>query len=172
MAKGYTRIDNDLIEGLAKLKVSGATLNVLLAIIRNTLSYHKIQHELSNSFLMKATNSNESTVIRAIQELEKRKIIEVVKGSNGSHPKQIRILTGNIATLAKTEGGTGNSASESTGKNDSENTGNSAREETKELNKELKERERNAHAREDSLSEENELSLEELAKMSQEEEDE
>jgi len=142
MAKGYTKINNDVLQGLAKLKISGATFNVLHAIINNTLSFHRNQHQLSNGYLAKATGLNESTVIRSIQELERLKIIKIVSESCGSRPRTIRILTGNIATLAKTEGGTGNSASENTGNPASENTGSSATQEIKEEIKDINKREK------------------------------
>lgn len=166
MAKGYTHIDNDILRGLERLRVSGATFNVLMAIISHTLSFHRRQHELSNGFLVKATGLNESSVIRAIRELESLKIIEITRESIGSHPRTIKILTGNIATMAKMEGGTGSSASNSTGNPDSILTGNPANQEIKEETKENKEKEK------DFFSSEQKPTLEELAARSWAENDE
>ena len=142
MAKGYTHIDNDILRGLARLRISGATFNVLIAIINNTLSFHRRQHELSNGFLVKATGLNESSVIRAIRELEALGIIEIARENIGSHPRTVKILTGNIAMVAKMEGGGGSSASNSTCSSASILTGNSANQEIKEETKENKEKEK------------------------------
>ena len=143
MAKSYTHLNNDILDGLAKLRVSGATLNVLLAIIRYTLSFHRNQHELSNGFLAKATGLSESSVIRAMQDLEDRGIIKIVSTSCGSHPKMVRILTSRIATLSKLEGGTVNPDSENHVSSDSENPVNPDTQEIKKENKkENKEKER------------------------------
>ena len=93
MAKSYTKISNDLFSGMARLKISGTAHMVLNAIIRNTVCFHRNQHELSNSFLQNATGLNERTVIRAIHDLETAGIIKIVSGRIGSHPKTIRIYT-------------------------------------------------------------------------------
>lgn len=103
MAKPYTKITNELLDNLAKLHVSGSTMNVLIAIIRNTISYHRNQHEISNGFLEKATGLKKSSVTRAIKELERREIIKIVQESRGSHPRVIRILVSNIGTVSKTD---------------------------------------------------------------------
>ena len=141
MAKSYTHINNDILDGLARLRVSGATLNVLLAIIRYTLSFHRNQHELSNGFLANATGLSESSVIRAMQDLEDRGIIKIVSTSCGSHPKMVRILTSRIATLSKPEGGAVNPDSEKDVSSDRENTVNPDTQENKKEIKENKEKE-------------------------------
>lgn len=166
MAKGYTHIDNDILRGLARLRISGATFNVLIAIINNTLSFHRRQHELSNGFLVKATGLNESSVIRAIKELNSLGIIEITRECAGSHPRTIKLLTGKIAMMAKLEGGGGSSASNSTGNSASILTGNSAIQEIKKENKENKEKEKGIFS-----SPERKPTLEELAARSWAEED-
>ena len=142
MAKSYTHINNDILDGLIKLKVSGSTLKVLLAIIRYTVSFHRNQHELSNGFLMKATGLSEMSVIRAIQELERLEIIKIVSEACGSHPRTVRILTNRIVTLTTLGEGANKNDSKSTNKNDSENTNSFEGEEIKKENKENKEKER------------------------------
>lgn len=142
MAKSYTHINNDILDGLAKLRVSGATLNVLLAIIRYTLSFHRNQHELSNGFLANATGLSERSVIRAMQDLEDREIIKIVSTKCGSHPKMVRIYTDRIVTLSKPQGGTVNPDSKNSDRSDRENTVNPVTQENKEEIKENKEKER------------------------------
>lgn len=143
MAKNYTHIPNDILAGLARLRISGTTFNVLFAIIRYTISFHRNQHELSNGFLMNATGLNERAVIRAIQELQDLKIIKIVSKNNGSHPRTIRILTDKIVTLTKTQGGTDKNVSINTDKNVSENTDKIVSQEIKEeIKNQIKEKER------------------------------
>ena len=154
MAKSYTHINNDILDGLIRLKVSGSTLKVLLAIIRYTISFHRNQHELSNGFLMKATGLSEMSVIRSIQELERLGIIKIVSDACGSHPRTIRILTNRIVTLTTLGEGANKNDSKSTNKNDSEITNSFEGEENKKETKETKKKERK-------------LSLSELAELSQ-----
>jgi len=123
MAKGYVKLNNEFISGLARLKLtSPSSYMVLFAIIRNTLCYHKNQYELSNGFLEKATGLSERSVIRAIQELESRGIIKTVSKSCGSHPRILRILTDRVVTLTASANLTDNSDSENTDNSDSNNT--------------------------------------------------
>lgn len=123
MAKGYVKLNNELISGLARLKLtSPSSYMVLFAIIRNTLCYHKNQYELSNGFLEKATGLSERSVIRAIQELESRGIIKTVSKNCGSHPRILRILTDRVVTLTASSNLTDNSDSENTDNSDSINT--------------------------------------------------
>ena len=142
MAKNYTKINNELITGLAKSKFKRAsTYMVLLAIIRNTLSYHRNQHEMSNGFLAKATGLSERSVIRAIQELEQLKIIKITSESCGSHPRTIRIYTDRVVTMTDVQGGTDSPVSENTDNPVSNNTDSPVTQEIKET-KDIKEREK------------------------------
>ena len=163
MAKSYTHIDNSILEGLAQLRLSGTTFNVLMAIIRYTLSFHRNQHELSNGFLMNATGLNERSVIRAIHELEQLGIIKIVSGNSGCKPKTVRIYTDKIVTLTNPQGGTDKNVSDNPDKSDSIIPDKNVSQENKETKKETKKKERK-------------LSLSELAELSQktsiEEEDE
>ena len=165
MAKGYTHIDNDILRGLARLRISGATFNVLMAIISNTLSFHRRQHELSNGFLMNATGLRERTVIRAIQELSDKGIITIVYENIGSHPRTVKLLTDKIVTLTKMSVGTDKNVSNSTDKNVSILTDTPVSQELKEENKEIKEEER------DFSFSDRKPTLEELAAKSWAEED-
>lgn len=165
MAKGYTDIKNDLFSGMARLKLTGAAFMVLNAIIRNTLCFHRDQHELSNSYLQFATGLSERSVIRAVYELEKLGIIKIVSKSCGSNPRKIRILTDRIVTLTETVILTDKNNSDNTDRNDSENTDNPVTQERKEKRKEESKKEKK-----EFLSDRR-LTLEELAAISQAEEE-
>lgn len=166
MAKGYVKINNDIISGLARLKLtSPSSYMVLFAIIRSTLCYRKNQHEMSNGFLMKATGLSERSVIRAMQELEAKGIIKIVSESCGSHPRIVRILTDKVVTLTASASLTDNPDSENTDNPDSTNTVNPDTQEII-INNKYKEKKKK-----EFLSTKR-LTLEELAALSQAEPDE
>ena len=124
MAEGYTKIKNDVLKGLARLKVSGATFNVLFAIITNTLAFHKDQHQLSIGFLEKATGLSRMSVVRAIQELCDLEIIKITGEKSGSRPRTIRIYSTKIGMIPNPVQGSTNS--------DTKNSTNSDTQEIKE----------------------------------------
>ena len=141
MAKGYTRISNDLISGLAMSDLTSTEFRVLLAIIRNTICFHRNQHEISNGFLANATGMCERSIIRGIQGLAKKKIIKIVSKSNGTHPRIIRLSTDNLVTLTSCQGGTDKPVSDSTDNPVSSSTDKPVTQEKKEINN-IKEQER------------------------------
>ena len=109
MAKGYVKLNNEIISGLARLKLtSPSSYMVLFAIIRNTLCYHRNQHDLSNDFLANATGLNRRSVIRGLKELQAKGIIKIVSKGSGSHPKLVRILSDNLVTVTDTVIGSDN----------------------------------------------------------------
>lgn len=162
MAKGYVKLNNELISGLARLKLtSPSSYMVLFAIIRNTLCYHKNQHDLSNDFLANATGLNRRSVIRGLKELEANNIIKIVSESCGSHPKIIRILSDNLVTVTDTVIHSDNPVTE---KGDNPDTLYSDNPVTQEIigNNSIKEREK----KEISSFSERRLTIEELAAKS------
>lgn len=99
MGDGYTKIRNGLISELAKLKLSSpSSYMVLFAVIRNTICFHRSQHEISNTFLMNATGLSKRSVIRAIQELSDAGIIQIIEDSSGHRPRLIRFRGDNPDT--------------------------------------------------------------------------
>lgn len=132
MAEGYTKIENKIFEGLARLRIKGASFRVLMAIIRNTKCYGKDSQPLSNGFLMKATGLSEMSVIRAIKELSSLKIIKITEKGSGTRPKIIRLSTNRIVTLTQTKGGTNTDGSVSTSADDSTSTNRDVTQEIKE----------------------------------------
>lgn len=108
MAKGYTKLDNDVLSAMAQLDLTASEFRVLLAIIRSTIGFQKSQWEMSNSYLSKATGLNNRSVIRAIQTLSDRGIITVLSDHFGPKPRLIRfnsdklvMMTGIVANSDK-----------------------------------------------------------------------
>ena len=142
MAEPYTKIQNRIWDGLGRLKVSGNAHMVLSIIIRNTLCFHRNQHEISNNFLQNATGLNERCIRRAMQELESKGIIKIASPNCGSHPKTVRILTDNLCTYQNCPGHADKSGRDNPDKSGRDNPDKSGREEIKEEIKDKKEREK------------------------------
>ena len=161
MAKGFVKLNNDFISGLARLKLSSpSSYMVLFAIIRSTLCFHRNQYEMSNDFLANATGLNRRSVIRAMQELESRNLIKIVSNSCGSHPRTIRLLSDNLVTVTDMVRHSDNPV---THNGDNPVTTNSDNPVTQEIirNNNIKEKEKK-----ETFSPERKLTLEELAALS------
>ena len=66
---GYTRIANELLEALARIRIAGEARQVLDVIFRKTYGYRKKEDAISLSQFMLATNLKKVTVCKAIQKL-------------------------------------------------------------------------------------------------------
>lgn len=76
LENGYTRIANEILENIAKVKMSSTQHCLILIIWRYTYGFSRKKHELSLSFLSKATNYNQRNIQRELKRLEDRKIIK------------------------------------------------------------------------------------------------
>lgn len=73
---GYTMIANELLEGLAKTRISGESYQILCFIIRKTYGFNKKIDTISLSQFCIATGLPKSTVCRAIRYLKMRNMIK------------------------------------------------------------------------------------------------
>ena len=64
---GFTKITNDLLEEIIKSKFSGLKLSVILAVIRLTYGYRKIESGLSVAYLTKLVNGSYNKVAEAVK---------------------------------------------------------------------------------------------------------
>jgi len=82
---GYLSIANEVVEVLAKADwFGGSNARVMWCIFRKTYGWHKKQDDISISQIVAMTELSKRTVIYALQELEAKKIIFVVrKTENG-----------------------------------------------------------------------------------------
>jgi phage replication O-like protein O len=72
---GFTKIDNYILENLAKAKLSGTQFSLILIICRYTNGFQRDEHELALSFLAKATGYSQRNIQRALKSMALRKII-------------------------------------------------------------------------------------------------
>lgn len=92
LENGYMRIANQLIEVLAKTSLNGTQRRILDVILRQTYGYQRKEHELSVSFIAKATNIHKKQVQRELNSLIEKNIVTVI--SEATFNKS-RILTFN-----------------------------------------------------------------------------
>ena len=75
MGKGHTKIPNYILDTLTHIKLSGSEWNVLMLIIRKTLGWHKNDDWISLTQFVRICGIDKSSVRRALQTLEERKIV-------------------------------------------------------------------------------------------------
>lgn len=78
LENGYTRIANKILETLAITNLNGTQRRILDIVFRQTYGYQRKEHELSISFIARATNIHKMQIQRELTSLVKRKIIIVV----------------------------------------------------------------------------------------------
>ena len=72
---GYTRIANEIMEGLSKTRVAGEAMQILLVILRKTYGFNKKEDAISLSQFYSATGIKKPSNVRTIKLLESMKLI-------------------------------------------------------------------------------------------------
>src|SRR3990167_10432727 len=73
--KGYTRIANEALEALVKVRLPPSEKDILFFIIRKTYGYGKKEDRISLTQFEKGTELSRPTVVRALSNLLTRKIL-------------------------------------------------------------------------------------------------
>jgi phage replication O-like protein O len=83
---GYTRIANEILEQMARIKLSPTQYRILFLVWRCTYGFQKKEHEMSLSFIGEATGIDKRNIQRELKSLEEKNIIhQEIK--NGSYRK-------------------------------------------------------------------------------------
>ncbi|MFS0776230.1 replication protein [Neobacillus sp. 3P2-tot-E-2] len=83
---GYTRIANDILEHMARIKLSPTQYRILFLVWRCTYGFQKKEHDMSLSYISEATGLDKRNIRRELKSLEDKKIIyQNIK--NGSYRK-------------------------------------------------------------------------------------
>lgn len=72
---GYTKIANEILEALARIRIRGESRQILDVILRKTYGYAKLEDRMSLSQFYLATGIAKSSLVRAIKNLEKMNLI-------------------------------------------------------------------------------------------------
>lgn len=75
LENGYTTIAHTVLEQMAQIKLSPTQYRLIFVIWRYTYGFKRKSHNLTLSFLSKATGCNERQIQRELKRLEDRKII-------------------------------------------------------------------------------------------------
>ena len=81
--RGFTRMDNNLMESLATVDLPARELRIVMAIARQTIGFQLETRRLTADDLGKLTNMRRDVTSKAISHLLERKIIYRVGGSRG-----------------------------------------------------------------------------------------
>lgn len=76
---GHTDIAHELIEALAKIKMSGSEWQCLMVIFRKTYGWHKTKEMISLSYFELKTGLPRQTICRAINSLVTKSLLIVTK---------------------------------------------------------------------------------------------
>lgn len=79
---GYTRIANEILEVIAKIKMSPTQYRLIYVIWRYTYGFNRREHNMSLSFFEEATECDKRNIQRELKRLEERNIIKQNIGGN------------------------------------------------------------------------------------------
>lgn len=95
MAKGYTKIENDLLDFLYSNNLKVSELKVLIFIIRYTKGFNRDTTRASYGYIANGVGCTKESVRRAIKSLEKKKYIKIEYEAKGSAAQIIKLLYNN-----------------------------------------------------------------------------
>ncbi len=72
---GHTDIANEIMEKLARYRISGQEYQIIFVVLRQTWGWHKKDDEISLSQFAEKTEMNRSSCVRAIKKLVTKKIL-------------------------------------------------------------------------------------------------
>lgn len=87
---GYTPIANEIMDQIVRLPLNGTQLRMLLIIWRYTYGFSRKEHEISETFISKASGIDRRNIRREISELIKKKMLIVVQEASFTRPRVIR----------------------------------------------------------------------------------
>ena len=90
LENGYTRIANELLEAICRLKISGNEMRILLFIIRQTYGYSRKSAKISLSEISKAVGMTSDNVSKTLKKLSAKNVVKICK-NGGSKPQTISV---------------------------------------------------------------------------------
>ncbi|MDF1997625.1 replication protein [Peribacillus frigoritolerans] len=86
---GYTRIANELLEQIMKLSLNGTQFRIVLAVWRYTYGFRRTAHTMPLSYIASKIEASKGQVQNALDQLIKKRIIEVVEDSKGGRKLKV-----------------------------------------------------------------------------------
>ena len=79
LENGYMKIANEIMEQIPRFRFNGTQLRILMVLWRYTYGFNRKNHELSVSFISKATGINAQQIKRELTTLIAKNIVTVVR---------------------------------------------------------------------------------------------
>jgi phage replication O-like protein O len=83
---GYTKIANEIMDALCKIRIPGEEMQVLNTIFRKTYGWNKCEDAISLSQFVETTGMNKPHIIQSIKGLLLKKVITITENGN-AHAK-------------------------------------------------------------------------------------
>lgn len=84
---GYTPIANELLDKIVTLKLNGTQYKIIILLWRYTYGFSRKEHELSETFLTKATGVHKSQIHKELNNLIEMKLVAVEREPTYSKPR-------------------------------------------------------------------------------------
>ncbi|MBQ1518806.1 MAG: replication protein [Ruminococcus sp.] len=98
--RNFTRIPNDILDGLCRLELSGSEMRIMLCIIRMTYGYNREFAELPLTVIAESVGVRTEHASRSLTKLEKMGII-CRHAAKGIKPQTISVVEDAISDLQK-----------------------------------------------------------------------
>ena len=79
LENGYTRIANEILEKVYRMKLSGSKLRIILVVWRYTYGFNRKSTDLAISFIAEATGVHKQQVKSELKELIEMELLTVTK---------------------------------------------------------------------------------------------
>ena len=86
---GYTRIANEILEAIYQTKFNATQLKIILLIIRYTYGFNRKNHDLSLSFIEKATGISKRYVSSELNRLIENRVVIVYENHTNTQSRRI-----------------------------------------------------------------------------------
>ena len=86
---GYTRIANEILEAIYQTKFNATQLKIILLIIRYTYGFNRKSHDISLSFIEKATGISKRYVSSELNQLIENRVVIVYENHTNTQSRRI-----------------------------------------------------------------------------------
>lgn len=86
---GYTAVANELLEQIMKISLNGTQFRIVLAVWRYTYGFRRTAHTMPLSYIASKIEASKGQVQNALDQLIKKKIIEIVEDSKGGRKLRV-----------------------------------------------------------------------------------
>lgn len=89
LENGYSKIANEILEAMVRTPFNATQFRIILVIWRYTYGFNRKEHEISETFLVKATGISKRYVSSELNKLIDMRVMNLVKPSTYTKPKTL-----------------------------------------------------------------------------------